>query len=449
MLFGDISERLAGVPTDVTIEDFEDYADTADFRSQWRTNDSPMDWGIGTSGPGLVAGSQFLECTDPGGGADNAWTLPVDGVLDHYPVRGDEFEFYFTPTGGNLTDKHRTNVWFAAEENTSSAAGRGECYLIELACHLDTVAIDKTLADGTNDETLVNESVTGGFTLDQTYRIEVDFDSTGDGTIGIELFEETSDTALLSGSANDSDYDHGGFGFQGDYEGTTTNAGHFDEVSRVGVATPGAESASVPVLITPAATSAAATPTIETFERGNLDPYTINDATAFAVQQSVVQSGSNALEIVAGNSNTDYMYSLSGLNTYPSEGDTFEFYWRTDGTDGGSNSRIHFASQTETNQWSDGYNIFFDGGEMEIWQLINGGSFDTSDDVSIAWTPGDFNRIEVEWLSSAITATAHAPDETELGSCSIPGGEYTGGGVGFTGAAGNTDTHWYDTWRVI
>ena len=325
------------VDTTTIVDDFESYTDTADFRSQWETNDAPMDWGIGTSGAGLAEGSQYLECTDPGGGADNAFTAEADGVLNYYPQRGDFIEFFLTPTG-TLADKNSTFFIFGADVGTGFTLGHDEGYFVELDADADDINIGTTAAG--NPTTQSTFAISGGVTLDQTYRIEVDFDTADDGTIAVEAFEEGSETSLGSTSFNDTSYNHRGICVRGDYDGATQAAGHFDYivVTSGGGGGSGGNGGGSTVVIS------------DSFEDGNITEYELGDSANYSVlnNSSIAIDGDYYLE------QTDTGYSEITTETndadYPEAGDAFTF-WIYMGTDGGSNTYggIYFGYDSSTN----------------------------------------------------------------------------------------------------
>jgi len=68
---------------------------------------------------------------------------------------------------------------------------------------------------------------------------------------------------------------------------------------------------------------------VDDFEDGNLNEY-VGDTGSFSFSSSTVFSGTNSLELPAGQGG---ILSDSGLANYPSMGDTFEVYLRFPGTD--------------------------------------------------------------------------------------------------------------------
>ena len=224
LLSGDISARLG--PDITIVDDFESYTDSADFRSQWSSNDPTMDWGIGTSGPGLYEGSQYLECTDPGGGGDNALTVPADGVLNYYPQRGDVLELYVTPTGDNLTDKNILYFYFGAEVGAGYMNGVNNGYYVTIDWDDDEFRLGETTTETesptTDDEFTVS--------LDTTYRVEIDFDSASNGDIIADVYEATGSTVLATRTLNDTSHNYRGVCIRGEFDGGTPAACHVDYI---------------------------------------------------------------------------------------------------------------------------------------------------------------------------------------------------------------------------
>lgn len=183
---------------------------------------------------------------------------------------------------------------------------------------------------------------------------------------------------------------------------------------------------------------------IDDFERGDLSPYTDNstgDGVAEVVQ-SPVKQGSHALRLYEGVDEVEII-SMSGLPNYPSQGDTFEYYYRYDNQAIGA---FHFGVQSTS--FNDKYAIRARGDKDEF--VLFGGN--DSERKSVSLSTNEWYRIEVDWQTDGtITATLYDKTETQISQVSITDSTYSSGGIAFDGFTGtsSTDGWFFDDVKII
>ena len=172
--------------------------------------------------------------------------------------------------------------------------------------------------------------------------------------------------------------------------------------------------------------------TIDDFEDNDISEYS-GDTGQFSTQTGTVESGTYALETTG--SGYDTMFSTSGLDTYPQQGDTFEYYFRFGSA--GSEGGMAFAYDGSGQEY---YRIYVsDGQKFEInkWvagsdSTIAGGASQLSSDNGT----GEWFRAEVEWNDGDSDIVAHIYDstDTEVGGSPITASgetDYNHTGIGW------------------
>ncbi|MFC7216454.1 hypothetical protein ACFQO4_20560 [Saliphagus sp. GCM10025334] len=175
---------------------------------------------------------------------------------------------------------------------------------------------------------------------------------------------------------------------------------------------------------------------LDDFERANLDPYSGATASFEVTTTSPVQEGSYSLKgNSSGSAQTIDSWSGGGLEDYPAQGDTWEYYVYNDGS--GAQAMFSFGVPDGILSDDDSYRIFtrFDVDDFLI-QLRNGSGGTTGDNLaqtSVTWPTDDWLRVEIGWeTDGTITGTVEDSNGTELVSETATDSTFTDGGIGWS-----------------
>jgi hypothetical protein len=189
---------------------------------------------------------------------------------------------------------------------------------------------------------------------------------------------------------------------------------------------------------------------IDDVEDNDISEYdaSVLDGTA-STSSSVVKSGSYSIEM---NSDADgelnSLISLSGLNTYPQAGDTFEAWvYPQDSKEAG----IRFGMQEQA-RLPTGYRfVMYPANDLIDLRLRNPDDSQTtlaSTSVTIPDDPQAWYRLEVEWgEGGSITCTLYNDSGSQLAQISATDSTYTEGGFAwhsFQTTTGSTAPNYYD-----
>lgn len=192
---------------------------------------------------------------------------------------------------------------------------------------------------------------------------------------------------------------------------------------------------------------------IDYFDDGDISEYDTSNAGGFTVQQSVVHEGTHALEASSGDSGTESIYSTSGLNAYPSRGDTFEFYVQRDGTTAGDFIEFGFAQQGSEAFWNDGYYLKCQDDSIALVASSSLNTLDTTG--SYSFPTGEWTRVECRFdtsgtASNTIEVDHYDANGNQLGStASGTDSNWDSGNVRWDAGASQTDTIYADTAQII
>lgn len=187
---------------------------------------------------------------------------------------------------------------------------------------------------------------------------------------------------------------------------------------------------------------------VDDFEDSDVSEYG-GDTGNVSFTTSNVQNGSVALELSNSNANQRSISSTSGLDNYPSAGDTFRC-WTRMGTNGQSKWEIMFATQSAT-AFSNRYSIFLnrDGSDFAI--VKDDGSFSFLSSATQTYSYSTYYEVEVDWSTNGdIKARLFDSSGSKLNSVSTNDTTYSSGGIGFsqnTPTGGDTTT--FDYYRII
>lgn len=172
-------------------------------------------------------------------------------------------------------------------------------------------------------------------------------------------------------------------------------------------------------------------PVIDDFEDGDLSEYP--SSSSFSVDQSIVHDGSYALSVSsAGN-----LSSTSGLANYPSQGDTFTFWYYPEGQF--SDFGFVFAAQSEVGDADGsenipGYYAFFSlyNGNIQIDEVGTDFAVLTLASGSASLSSNNWYKGEVHWATNGeITFTVYDSSGNQLQSITATSDTYSSGGVGY------------------
>lgn len=187
---------------------------------------------------------------------------------------------------------------------------------------------------------------------------------------------------------------------------------------------------------------------VDDFEDQDITEYA-GDTGNCTVVSSPVQNGSYALEASTGSDTTVIISSTTGLNAYPSQGDTFRVWVRT--STANALHAVMFGTQSEsasTNRYQTGLNQH--QGEFELAKADSNG-FTELAAATQSYSDDTWYEIEVAWgTDDSITATLYDSAGSQLNQVSATDATFTSGGVGFLhnpGTGGSTTN--YDYWRIV
>jgi len=169
---------------------------------------------------------------------------------------------------------------------------------------------------------------------------------------------------------------------------------------------------------------------IDDFEDGEIDEYS-GDKVSFSVQNSVVQEGTNALQMSNDDGASNEIRSTSGLPRYPSEGDTFSFRVYFENSD--SAAEMHFGVQDSDNYYR--ARIIPSVGEISLGKYVSGSLTNLDTDFGSIPT-GEWLEGIIEWNTSVsppeISFTLNDSAQTEIAATSpVQDGEFSSGGIGW------------------
>lgn len=196
---------------------------------------------------------------------------------------------------------------------------------------------------------------------------------------------------------------------------------------------------------------------IEGFEDGNLSAYssgyifadTQSGSGENGVSSTTVQNGSYSGYVNSQGNRFHGIFSKSGLNAYPSAGDTFEGYVYSDTENdwwpvvlfGFQDQDNHYATKSQSNGSGIGFEVIENGSRTQLETVSLGRVLPVS-----SWF-----KTRIEWSESGdITYRVYDTSGSEIDSLSVQDTTYSSGGFGF-GVYDNNGNHfnYYDNWRIV
>jgi hypothetical protein len=194
---------------------------------------------------------------------------------------------------------------------------------------------------------------------------------------------------------------------------------------------------------------------VDNFEDNDISEYG-GDTGNFAAKAegNVSVSAQNGTTVLEGDSPDGSFYgisSTSGLNAYPSQGDTFRC-WVYLPNDSGVRTRIYYGTQSETNLPNRYMPSLDDDVDEFQLQLQDDSGFSIIASTSHTFSLGAWYEVEVDWGSSD-THTVRLLDDTgtELEKISTTDTTYTSGGIGFqhNPLSNSSSTAFFDYYRIL
>lgn len=168
---------------------------------------------------------------------------------------------------------------------------------------------------------------------------------------------------------------------------------------------------------------------------------------SFTTTDSEVYEGTAAL--VATGSTGHEITSSSGLDNYPSRGDTFRI--RVWGVNGPERPIFRFF-RTDSNNL---YYILVDisGNDIILRKITTGTNTKLAEDTSVAYTHSGYQEIEVDTSDTAnntISVTVWDDSGTQIGSASTTDSDHDSGGIAILENASSTPAeNRYDDFRIV
>ena len=189
---------------------------------------------------------------------------------------------------------------------------------------------------------------------------------------------------------------------------------------------------------------------IDGYDAGSLGAYEIEDERSYALNSSVTRGGSGcSLEWVANTSGFDYAVSTSGLEQYPTAGDTWEFFVRCSGVTDWQGD-VYFCAQSAGDA-PDSYSVRLTHSTLELEEW-NAGAHVSGSKSGCSWPVDEWCRVEVTHADASqptLTARAYDASGTKLGETSYTAtNTYSSGGFGYRSFADNVDTVYIDDVRM-
>lgn len=186
---------------------------------------------------------------------------------------------------------------------------------------------------------------------------------------------------------------------------------------------------------------------VDNFNDGDLSEYS-GDTSVFSTTSSAYE-GDYALHATSTTDNSYYLTSTSGLDNYPSQGDTFQLWIKADDY---ARKVIHWGISSEGSK--DGYRLLYNtnnagGPDMSISDP--NGNIASKNSVQMA---GSWYRWKIDWQDdNTINWTIYDSSGNMMDTLSgSSGSSVTSGGIGFasrSGCCSASSDHYWDNWIIL
>lgn len=198
---------------------------------------------------------------------------------------------------------------------------------------------------------------------------------------------------------------------------------------------------------------ATTTTIVDDFEDGDLSEYSVGSTGYYTTTTARSQNGSYALSGGSSSTSNEYVGSTSGLNAYPSPGDTFRFWLYSDSASD-TQQRTYWATQGDGSATDEGsgYSVEHNSrdGSFNLYRHDSGGQTEL-DTVSYAVADDEWVEIEVRWgTDNTIEADLIEAGSVVASLGPVTDSNYTSGGIGFRyiGSTGADEIFW-DYFRIV
>ncbi|NEU56786.1 hypothetical protein [Halorussus sp. MSC15.2] len=181
---------------------------------------------------------------------------------------------------------------------------------------------------------------------------------------------------------------------------------------------------------------------IDDFEDGDLSEYAFEAGSSYAnVVSSPTHSGSYALEFADASPGA---ISTSGLNAYPSAGDTFSYWVRASG--GADNLNVTWGVQDHDNRYY--AKLKPSSGEFYLFTYENGNGQSHSNEHHLSLSQDTWYEIEIQWATDGTqTAVLYDAGGTQLARISMTDSTWSSGGVGYDAYLSSGESVYFDDVR--
>lgn len=191
---------------------------------------------------------------------------------------------------------------------------------------------------------------------------------------------------------------------------------------------------------------------IDDFEDGDISEYG-SDTGQYATQTSTVKEGTTALQGDVSSGNAYHILSTSGLNYYPSQGDTWRLWNRVQSS--GDMAANHFGVQSVPTSGlpDNGYMVQtrVAANEIRIY-LRSSASWTLLASASVSLSSATWYEIKVDWATDGtITLTIFDSAGSQLAQASATDTSFSSGGIGWGAhnANSNASSIFFDHSRTI
>lgn len=185
--------------------------------------------------------------------------------------------------------------------------------------------------------------------------------------------------------------------------------------------------------------SRAAPTVIDDFEDTDLSEYDFDRGSSGAsIVSSPAQSGSYSLEFAGTNVEA---ISTSGLNAYPSAGDTFSFWVQASG--GSDNLNVTWGVQDHQNRYYAKLKPSSSSLALFTYKSANGDQKDYTSDLSLS--QDTWYKIEVNWATDGSqTVTLYDTSGSQLAQLTMADATWSSGGIGYDAYLSSGQTAYFD-----
>jgi len=371
-----------------------------DFESTNLSTDYNFDFG--ESGTSLVQspvynGSQALQID-----ATDARMRSTGQFSSSPPAAGDTFSYRFNAAGGATV----WTVMYGVQDHDNK-------YYVQFDIPDNKIRLYK-YKDGSGvyiDATEVT------IAENQWYEIEVTWGSNGTHSV---VLNDNSGTTVVTLSGTDKEWTTGGIGFSA-YLASNGGSVTFDYV-----------------------TTTSSTETtrgiIDNFEDGSpFNPYFFESGQSGAsIVQSPTVLGNNALELAG---TTTELYSTSGLDIYPSAGDTIRYSVRATG--GADDTNFSYGVQDAGNRYY--LNTDFANGKFRFFILENYDHSSLDGTSAVTFDEDVWYQVELTWKTDGThEARLIHPVDGEVTTITASDSTYSNGGIGFDAYLSAGQAVYYD-----